>query len=253
MTTINSEDDFLRALSENPAWKAAVRAQILGEELLQLPVKFDAFAADVTRRFEQVDARFEQVDARFEQVDARLSSVEETQKLLADTLARVQELQERMDARMDRMETSQKSLVDDMGIIKGLFAGDIARREADIIASDMGLQYLRTMNRDDLNSLAHGHFDDVALNELRSFRRADLVIEAMDGDTTTYIAVEASFTADERDTGRALRNARLLTDFTGQPARAVIASVDNDRRIGTLVEDGTVYWYPIESSDLVPR
>ena len=43
MTTINSQEDFLRALAENPEWRAAVRAQILGEDILQLPSKFDAF------------------------------------------------------------------------------------------------------------------------------------------------------------------------------------------------------------------
>ena len=46
MTTINSQEDFLRALSENPEWRAAVRAQILGDELLQLPAKFDAFVEE---------------------------------------------------------------------------------------------------------------------------------------------------------------------------------------------------------------
>ena len=48
MTTINSQEDFLRALEENPQWKAAVRALILGEELLQLPARFNAFVAQMT-------------------------------------------------------------------------------------------------------------------------------------------------------------------------------------------------------------
>lgn len=48
MTTINSQEDFLRALSENPDWRAAGRAQILGDELLQLPARFDAFVEQVS-------------------------------------------------------------------------------------------------------------------------------------------------------------------------------------------------------------
>ena len=39
MEIINTEADFLRPPSEHLEWKAAVRAQILGEELLQLPVQ----------------------------------------------------------------------------------------------------------------------------------------------------------------------------------------------------------------------
>ena len=46
MTTINNQDDFLRALRNNPEWRDAVRSQILGDELLQLPVRFDAFVRD---------------------------------------------------------------------------------------------------------------------------------------------------------------------------------------------------------------
>ena len=44
MTTINSlDDEFLQAIDANPSWREAVRSQILGEELLQLPVRFSAF------------------------------------------------------------------------------------------------------------------------------------------------------------------------------------------------------------------
>ena len=46
MITIHTESDFLRALTEHPEWKAAVRAQILGEELLLLPVRFNAFVEE---------------------------------------------------------------------------------------------------------------------------------------------------------------------------------------------------------------
>ena len=54
-TTINSLDDFLRALDANPSWREAVRTRILGEELLQLPVKFDAFAHEQGKRLENVE------------------------------------------------------------------------------------------------------------------------------------------------------------------------------------------------------
>ena len=46
MTTINTLDDFLQALDANPSWREAVRSQILGEEILQLPVRFSTFASE---------------------------------------------------------------------------------------------------------------------------------------------------------------------------------------------------------------
>ena len=260
MTTMNSQEDFLRALSENPEWRAAVRAQILGDELLQLPVKFDAF---VTMQ-EQFNTDF----------TARLTQIEDTQRTMTrtqETMARAQETmaraQETMTRAQETMTTAQETLIRtqetmadtmktmaaDLAVIKGYHARDLAIPEAREIATDMGLQYVRTVPKEELSSMAQQAAGIVPTNQLRSFRRADLVIEASDGPETHYIAVEASFTADERETTRALRNAGFLTDFTGLPARAAIASVKNDRRIEPLVQDGTVYWHPLHEEDLVPE
>ena len=35
MTVIRTTDDLLKALKEHPEWKAAVRMEILGEELIR--------------------------------------------------------------------------------------------------------------------------------------------------------------------------------------------------------------------------
>jgi hypothetical protein len=87
---------------------------------------------------------------------------------------------------------------------------------------------------------------DLSLSEVRSFRRADMVVEAKDESGTVYIAMEASYTADLRDTDRALRNARLLTEITGHRAIPVVASVRNVDEVAVLVESGDVYWYELE-------
>jgi hypothetical protein len=89
-------------------------------------------------------------------------------------------------------------------------------------------------------------------NDFKSFRQADLVIEATDGESVRYIAVEASFTGDYRDTNRALRNASFLTEFTGHPALAAIASVGNNEEINWHIASGDVYWHAIKEKDLEP-
>ena len=91
--------------------------------------------------------------------------------------------------------------------------------------------------------MARGNLDrDV----LRSFRNADLVIEATYGTTTRFITMEISYTADQRDCSRAIRNAELITRFTGETALAVIASVRNDQAAAAAVGSGEVYWHPLE-------
>ena len=64
------------------------------------------------------------------------------------------------------------------------------------------------------------------------------MIEATDGADTRYIAMEVSFTADRRDCDRAIRNAGLITRFTGTSAQAAIGSV---REAAEAVESGAVY------------
>ena len=201
VTTINSLDDFLRALDANPSWREAVRTRILGEELLQLPVKFDAFVQEQRTSHANIDAR------------------------------------------LDRIES-------DTGTLKGDFARTRAIQDAQGVASDMGLAFVRTLSATDLSDMSGNALPrDIG----RSFRSADLVIEATDGTGTRYIAMEISFTADRRDCDRAIRNAGLITRFTGKPAQAAVASVRNDRDATEAVKSEAVYWHPLEDRTPSPE
>ena len=130
---------------------------------------------------------------------------------------------------MDRIEGDTSTL-----------KGDFAR----------GLEFVRTLSTADLSEIAGNAIPrDVG----RSFRNADLVIEATDGTDTRYIAMEVSFTADRRDCDRAIRNAGLITRFTGKPAQATVASVRNDRDAAKAVDSGAVYWHPLEDRTPSPE
>ncbi len=111
----------------------------------------------------------------------------------------------------------------------------------------MGLQRTRNLTDDDLWALIDlADTADIPTNELRSFREADLIMEATDSDgAACYIAVEISFTVNGRDTTRAIRNARFLTMFTGKCAYAVVAGLYRDDRIQDSIESGEVFWYQL--------
>ena len=236
MTTINSQEDFLRALTENPQWKEAVRAQLLGADLLQLPAKFDKFV-------ERMEAFVEQMT----------TFVEEQKLHNARMTAFVREQTELNYHLSGRMST----LTNDVGQVKGGHARISAINDAPGIVIDMSedrnldLTYIRDVTRAELGIIAqNASREGIPTRELRSFRRADLVIEATDDDGPCYIAVEASFTATQRDASRAQRNAALLTRFTGRPAYAVISSVRNDLHIETEIAAGNVWWYELDERDM---
>ncbi len=257
MTTINSQEDFLRALTENPQWREAVRAQLLGEELLQLPARFEALV-------ERMDAFVEEQKQRNEeqkQHNARMDA-------FVERMTGFVEEQKQHNARMDAFVREQtelnhhllrriSALTNDVGQVKGGHARITAVQDAPGIVIDMseeknlGLEYVRDVTRAELGIIAqNASRDGIPTNELRSFRRADLIIAAKTENGPCYITVEASFTATQRDASRAQRNAALLTRFTGRPAYAVISSVHNDRNAEAEIAAGNVWWHELEERDM---
>ena len=192
-----------------------MRALILGDELLQLPVRFDAFV-------QEFEAFAREQNAFVREQRAQTANLRE---------------------RADRAEN-------DMGALKGDFARTRTVQDAPGIASDMGLQFVRTLSARELGDMAG---DTLPRDIGRSFRNAGLVTLATDGTHTRYIVMEVSFTADRRDCDRAVRNARLIESFTGKPAQAAIASVSNDREATEAVESGTVYWHQLEDRTPSPE
>ena len=214
MTAINDIRDLLQILREQPDWADQVRAVLLSQELLELPGRVAVLAATV------------------ETINQRLDRLEQD---VAD------------------LKAGQKTIIDDVGFIKGRYAGDLAVMDAPDIAEAMGYEYRRTLTREQIREISRQGQGSVASNRLLSFRHADLVIEAVQDSEITYIAVEASFTADERDTRRAMDNAALLTRFTGFPARPAIASVRNTDEVLSLIGDNRLHWHPLDHRHLAPE
>ena len=260
MVTINTTDDLLRALDENPRWQEAVRHRILTEELMRLPARFDRFVA-VTEAFmeeqRQVNAEQQQFNAEQRQFNANTAEfIDEQRRFNAEQRqinAEQRETNTRMEGHIARIDNAMDRIREDIGTMKADHARTNTAREARGIAYNMGFQLVRTLSYDDLLAMEiAGGAADLARGERESFRRADLVMEvAAEDGTTHYIALEVSFTGDERDTSRALRNAELLTRFTGHPARAAIASVRNVYEIQPLIDSGEVYWHGLD--DRRPR
>ena len=225
MATINTIEDLFRVLDENPQWLEALRARLLTRELLELPEKFAQFVAATEQRFDKVEQHLGNVEQRLDNVEQHLGNV----------------------------ETAVESLRDDLAPLKGTHARNAALREADLIAEELGFTLVRTLNQQDIKALVQSqNTADIPANELRSFRRADLIMEATNRTgETCYLAVEISFTANGRDTTRAVRNAGFLSRFTGRRCRAVVAGLHRDRRIQTSIESGAaVSWYQLDPQAL---
>ena len=146
---------------------------------------------------------------------------------LMELPAKVDRLQE-LPAKVDRLQEEARQITTDLAPIRGAHARDAAQRAVRRIARIVNCRLQEQLNEDDLYDFtANNDTTGITPEELKSFENADIVLRANHRDTGEihYIAVEASFTGGEDDTRRALRNARYLTRFTGQPAHAVVAAL----------------------------
>ena len=283
-TTFNTAEDLIRILDERPDLLAAVRSRVLTRELIEMPEKlaqlaaaFHEFAATTNAAIaalqegqaelkegqRQIVARQDQMEARQDELKAGQDELKAGQDELKAGHAELKEGQGRLEVRQDTLEAlhqdmlaEQRSLRADvrridrgLGELRGAFARRVAMDDAEVIAAEMGLVWRRNLRRLELRNMAASPAADAfPINDRRSFRLADLVIEAADdAGQPHYIAVEVSYTADERDTNRAQRNARYLTHFTGAPARAAIVAVHLDDRIRSLIDADEVFWYQFDS------
>ncbi len=286
MTTFNTVEELMQALDASPHLLEGMRSRLLTRELLELPetvgrlaLRIDQNAEQLTRLTERVDQLTERVDQLTERVDQLTERVDQLTERVDQLTERVDQLTERMDQltervgqltervgqltetvdrlaastdqRLQALERGMRRVQDDIGGLRNMMASNAVLKNATAIANSLGLRRTRNLSQDDLLDLVEGQdIADIPRNEWDSFLIADLIMEATGDTQTCYVAVEASYTADERDTRRAIRNAGYMTRFTGLPAHAIVVAARTDRRIDEMVETGEVHLYRMPERSL---
>ena len=258
MIRIDTIEDLVRVLDDHPDWREAVRTRLLSRELLDLPSEFSAFVAE-TRAFVAETKAFRKEMTTFvaetkafrEEMGTFVAETKafrkEMTKFVAEMTTFVAETKAFKAEMHDFVAATNrqfKSIRDDLGVLKGAHARNAAERNLGLIARSMGLRRRRVLDGEQLFDLAGEAGADMGDGAIESYLQADLVFEAEDDwGATVYVALEVSYTANGRDTARAMRNAELVARFTGSGCRAAVASLRVDDRIADLIESGRVAWY----------
>ncbi|MHB1734455.1 MAG: hypothetical protein ACYCU8_13615, partial [Ferrimicrobium acidiphilum] len=229
MAVINTTSDLLKALRENPEWKDAVRAEILGERLQTLPElvsentrqiasigdKLDRASnllAALTERLDRVDAQIAALTERLERVENRLERVENRLERVENRLERVENRLERVENRLERVENR-------LGKMDG------RHLESDILANPRS--YIRRKDLSAVRSLSYDERYELSSQlEENEEEELDLLDAILEGETPTgehvYIAVEASVTIEVYDLERAKRRAYFLAKATNTPVLPLV-------------------------------
>ena len=209
-------------LNANPEARTLLLRALLTDDFLLLPAKVD---------------RLMELPAKVDHLQGDVSKLME------------------LPAKVDRLQEEVRQVTTDLAPIRGSHARDAAQRAVRRIARIVNCRLQEQLNDDDLYDFtANNDTTGITPEDLKSFENADIVLRGSHRDTGEihYIAVEASFTGGEDDTRRALRNARYLTRFTGQPAHAVVAALRLTPEAEEAIRQGDVTWYETERRHLEP-
>ncbi len=243
MATFNTVEELIQILDENPRLLEALRARLLTRELLELPQRHAESVKLADKRHKEFTDFVELSEQRHTEFTDFVELSEQRHTEFTDFV--------------ELSEQRHREVRDDIGMLKGYATEAAAIRLADDVAIELGLRRVSTLSANQLMDMIEsadttGMFDSPQSrrDNLRSFRRADLIMEARNpkdpNGETCYIAVEASYTINGRDTRRAMRNVAYLERFTQKRAYGVVAGVHLDDRVREDVESGRVFWYEIE-------
>lgn len=256
-TMINTPDDLIRVVRENEEFRAAMRRELITEELLELPGRFEEYREANDRRLDALIQNSERTDRRF------------------DTLIQLQ-----TDMRKDirALHEMYRRQHEDFGRFRGNYAEHAMLKVrvtiARIIGRQLGLRraYARPLTGEELSGLVGDNFDAVDALRLReraweTFFVPDLVAVVSEvrrrDEPLYYIAVEASCTGGIEDAQRATDHARILRLTTGMDAYAIVAAVREGPDIEGAVfrdaaqfvasdDEDAVFLYQLTEEELEP-
>ncbi len=250
MTTINTSDDLIRALRQQPELLETVRTLLFNEELLSLPRQLAEYARITNERLDGLEARMDRLDAR---VDQFVAATREQFRLVHERLDRLESDVAELKTDVAELKTDVKRLDDNVG---GLIGSDLERRTRESIlniakdelnltrgrillgeAGGMDQQLREAIERAEEQGLITGE-------QVDNLHVADIIIRARRASDRKYIhaVVEVSRTIKDRDIDRAADRADTLAAVVGDEAIAVVIGrivqpqqVETARRRNTTV------------------
>ncbi len=207
---------------------------------------------------DHVDALTKYVEALSAKMDAQdtvVGSIAQAYEAEVDVIRVLGEGITEFGSRVDTLGGKIDGLMNDVALVKGGHAVNAMRRNAALIADDLGCQLIEELPQVVVIGFARVATDDgEPANEVDSFRHADLVLHVRDSKGHPgYITVEASFTVNANDVRRAVRNARYLRKYTGVASYAVVAGVEVMPEAQEMIDQGEAHLYRIRPRDLQPE
>src|SRR3989442_6839190 len=219
--TVADFNDLVRILEEKPEWRAALRRQVLTDELLSLPERVATLTEQVTMLTGQMTtltARVTELVEAQKRTDAQLAA-------LTGQVTELVEAKRRTNAQVTELAGISRILKDDMGEVKGKLL-EIDYRTKGPAYFGRIIRRAHVLSPDELTTLIDGAVESGALSDAQAedLSEADVVVRGRrrEDGAEVYLVVEVSWGVGTDDVTRAARRAALLA-HTGAATIPVVA------------------------------
>ena len=205
MTPINTFQDILDAMDQNPALRDALRRHILTEELLQLPAAVHQLRADV----EELKAGQARLETDMAEVKSDVAELKVGQARLETTVARLETETSRMGGHVSRLAGSD-------------YQTRITRLAPRRLRDFLGVQ--AALVQDNIPNIISNatQQDAITSDEANALELADTVLSGVNADgDPVYVLAEISITVQTGDINRAQHRSAILEKATGIPTLPV--------------------------------
>ncbi len=200
--------DLLQALREHPEWLEELRTFILTADLIELPKKFDKF---VKERFEPLEKKVAKIQEDVEAVKQTTVGTERKVEALEQDMGVVKQKVEVLEKDVAWLKKEVKSLKVDVAFLKG---DNLERKVREKAPAYFG-RFFRKIKVIDIQQWAE-KLDDaeeqglITPEEREQALNLDILLRAKKEGRDLLLAVEVSYTVEEKDAVRALERANTF-------------------------------------------
>ena len=236
MTTVQTFEDILAAMRENPVLREAMRQHVRDEEfndrvlsdIAELKTDVAELKTDVAELktdVAELKTGQERMEERQDRMEADIVDIKASQAQMQSDIAELKIGQARMQGQLNNLTGTD-------------YERKVARDSPRIVRRYMGIRNAQVVHS--LNSFDNPHLSNllefatdggmISDDEADDLARTDLILLGRNPEgEPIYVVAEVSITIDDSDVDRAAQRARILQTASGVATRAVV--------IGTAISD----------------
>ena len=236
---IESFEDILDVLEQNPEYREAMRRHILDEEIRRLPAEFRELRKTVDDLAQAVRDYMETTNERLGRVESDIAELKEGQAELKAGQAKLEAGQAKLEAGQAKLEAGQARLEGRIGDVAGTaYERRIAKHCRNIVSRRLGIKRAKVLHsisvpdNEALDDLVYAASEVGSITDQQAYDLdlADIIVAGSGApDQANYAVIEVSETIGDDDVDRARERAEILARAASEP---VVAAV-----IGKAVSD----------------